>query len=376
MLRLRLARRSARLRLTLLYALLFLISGTVVELITYLLLSGSGPTVHVVARAVSPSGTIVISPQATEAAQHAADLARVLADSWIVLILTTLASIPLGWIVAGRVLKPLRTLTDSARTISAGNLHERLALEGPNDEFRRLGDTLDELLARLEASFDAQRRFVANASHELRTPLALERTLLQVALGDSDADAAELRATCEELLQVGAEQERLIEALLTLASSERGIERPESVELGQLVARELERQRAEIRQLGLTVQSELAPAHVIGDRALLERLVANLLENAAEYNVAHGRILIRTETRPEGALLAVENGGPLISQEAADRLVEPFERLDSARGAGGSGHHGLGLSIVRAIAVAHGATLTVRARQGGGLAVIVAFPIP
>jgi len=151
-----------------------------------------------------------------------------------VLLISAGAAALLGWVAAGRVLRPVRTITDTARTISAGNLHERLALTGPEDEFKRLGDTLDELLARLEASFEAQRRFVANASHELRTPLTVERTLLQVALADPDATSATLRATCEELLATGQSHERLLESLLTLASSERGLEHREPVDLAEI----------------------------------------------------------------------------------------------------------------------------------------------
>jgi signal transduction histidine kinase len=370
---LRRSRRTARLRLTLLYALLFLVSGTLVEVVTYLLVSGAGPSVRTAVQAVNANGTITIVPGGPVVAQHDADVARVLADSWIVLVLTTLASIPFGWIVAGRVLRPVRTITEGARSISAGNLHARLALTGPNDEFKRLGDTLDELLARLEASFDAQRRFVANASHELRTPLALERTLLQVALADPDADAAALRATCEEVLDAGAEQERLLEALLTLASSERGLERREPVELDRLVAHELERPRAEVALLGLRASSELSAATVSGDEALLERLVANLLDNAVVHNVAHGHVKVTTGNEDGGgAVLSVVNGGPLIPPEDTDRLLEPFQRLDPGR-AGSENHHGLGLSIVRAVADAHGAVLDVRARPGGGLAVTVRF---
>jgi signal transduction histidine kinase len=368
------SRRTARLRLALLYALLFLVSGTLVEFATYLLVSGAGPHVHTTVEAISHNGTVTVTPGGPVVEQHNADVARVLADSWIVLAVTTLASIPLGWLVAGRVLRPVRTITEGARKISAGNLHERLALAGPNDEFKRLGDTLDELLGRLETSFDAQRRFVANASHELRTPMALERTLLQVALADPAADAASLRAACEEVLEAGAEQERLLEALLTLASSERGLEQREPVELDQLVARELERPRAEVELLGLRVSSELSKATALGDEALLERLLANLLDNAVEHNVAHGHVELRTETEAGGgAVLSVVNGGPLIQPEDTQRLLEPFQRLEPGRAGADSGHHGLGLSIVRAIANAHGAALEVRARPGGGLAVTVRF---
>ena len=367
-------RRTARLRLALLYAGLFLISGTLVEAATYLLLSGGQTSIATAVHSAGPHGGVTIVTPGPVLEQHNADVARVLRDAWIVLVLTTLASIPLGWVVAGRVLRPVRTITESARTISAGNLHERLALNGPNDEFKRLGDTLDELLARLEASFDAQRRFVANASHELRTPMALERTLLQVALADPVADATTLRAACEEVLQAGAEQERLLEALLTLASSERGLERRQPVRLDRLVDHELQRSRADVERLRLAVEAELAPAEVLGDEALLERLVANLLDNAAQHNVSYGRIDVRTETGPDGAVLSVANSGQPIPPDATARLVEPFERLDGKRTGSEDDHHGLGLSIVRAIAVAHGAALDVRARQGGGLTVTVSFP--
>jgi signal transduction histidine kinase len=368
------SRRTARLRLALLFALLFLVSGTLVEGVTYLLVSG-GPSVHTAVQSVNDNtGTVTIVPDGPVLEQHNADVARVLADSWIVLVLTTLASIPLGWVLAGRVLRPVRTITEGARKISAGNLHERLALSGPNDEFKRLGDTLDELLARLEASFDAQRRFVANASHELRTPLALERTLLQVALADPNVDVPTLRATCEEVLETGADQERLLEALLTLASSERGLERREPVELDRLVARELERPRGEVESLGLRVASELSSAIVLGDVALLERLVANLLDNAVGHNVAHGHVEVTTGTEDGGAVvLSVANGGPLIAPEDTERLLEPFQRLEPGRAGNDDGHHGLGLSIVRAVAAAHGAELDVRARPGGGLVVTVKF---
>ena len=365
-------RGTARLRLTFMYAGLFLVAGTVVIFLTYLLVSG-GPVLSTQVRAVSPGGAVTIIPGPI-VAQHNADVSRVLGDSWIVLMLTTLASLPLGWFVAGRVLKPVRTITESARTISAGNLHERLALKGPNDEFKRLGDTLDELLARLEASFEAQRRFVGNASHELRTPLALERTLLQVALADPVADAATLRAACEEVLQTGVAQERLLEALLTLASSERGLDRREPVSLDRLVDRELQRPRGDVERLGLQLDSELAPSEVLGDEPLLERLVANLLDNAVQYNVTYGRVDVRTETGPDGAVLSVSNGGQLIPRDETERLVEPFERLEGGRAGAQDGHHGLGLSIVRAIAVAHGAALDVHVRQGGGLTVAVRFP--
>ena len=372
---LRLPHRTARLRLTLLYAGLFLVAGTVVLVLTYLLFAGGG-VVSTASQVVPVPGPPTARQVDPVTAQHNADLGRLLGVSWLALAAATLASAPLGWFAAGRVLRPVRTITDAARSISAGNLHERLALAGPEDEFKRLGDTLDDLLARLEAAFEAQRRFVANASHELRTPLTLERTLLQVALADPNASAQSLRATCEELLTAGAEHERLLESLLTLASSERGLEHCEPIELSQVAERALDAHRAEADRLSLTVSEQFAPAVTTGDRALIERLVANLIDNAVQYNVPGGQVEVRTAAHADHSVLTVANDGDAIQADQVDRLLEPFQRIAAGRADAGSGRHGLGLSIVRAIAVAHGAMLTVRPRVGGGLAVTVAFPAP
>jgi signal transduction histidine kinase len=306
-------------------------------------------------------------------AQRNADLGRLLTISWVVLAITTLGAAVLGWFAAGRVLRPLRSITATARTISAGNLHERLALTGPNDEFKQLGDTLDDLLGRLEASFEAQRRFVASASHELRTPLTLERTLLQVALADPNGNEQALRATCEELLASQADQERLLEALLTLASSERGLERREPVDLPALAQAELERLEPKIERRSLTLETVLRQAVTTGEPALIRRLIANLIDNAIDHNVDGGRIEIRTDGSAAYALLAVSNSGPPIQAAQVEKLFEPFQRLNGTRSTI-DGHHGLGLSIVRAIAVAHNAELAATPRPGGGLTVTVRLP--
>jgi signal transduction histidine kinase len=289
-----------------------------------------------------------------------------------VLAITTVGAALLGWFAAGRVLRPLRKITSTARTISEANLHERLALKGPNDEFKQLGDTLDELLGRLESSFEAQRRFVANASHELRTPLTLERTLLQVALADPDGNEATLRATCQELLVSQAEHERLLEGLLTLASSERGIEHREPVDLSTLAGHVLAHLPPGAERLGLSIEASLNPAETNGDPALIRRLIANLIDNAVDYNIAGGRIAIRTGSHAGYAELAVANTGPVIPSTETERLFEPFQRLTPGR-THTDGHHGLGLSIVRAIATAHDATIAASAEAEGGLAVTVRF---
>jgi signal transduction histidine kinase len=400
---LRLAPRTARLRLTLLYAGSFLVLGTAVIAITYVLAS-VGPTVRVSAvgpgrELIRPAGSgpskQAPAPQTnstyTSAAptagngpvlkairggvvrQHSADSRNLLEISWLVLAVIAVAAAILGWFASGRVLRPLREMTDTARTISAGNLSERLALTGPDDEFKQLGDTLDDLLARLEGSFESQRRFVANASHELRTPLTLERTLLQVALADPNATAASLRETCQELLDSGRNQEQLLEALLTLASSERALDRREPLDLAQLADGALATPRPEIEGLGLHLDSDLAPAPVSGDPALVSRLIATLIDNAVRYNHPGGRVVVRTATESGHALVSVANTGPTVSPDQVPQMFEPFHRLNG-RTQTGDGHHGLGLSIVSAIASAHGAEISAEPQAIGGLAVTVSFP--
>ncbi|HEX3618022.1 MAG TPA: ATP-binding protein [Solirubrobacteraceae bacterium] len=373
---------SARRRLALIYSASFLALGTVV-IIVILFAERSGstvavanPTIHVVTHRRQLLQPVLISGPAFVSAQHSADITRLAVICWIVLLLTAIVAFPLGWLASGRMLKPLREITARTRTISAGNLHERLALAGGRDEFTELGATLDDLFARLESAFDAQRRFVANASHELRTPLTLERTLLQVALADPDATAATLRAACEELLSNGREQERLIEALLTLARSERGLERRERTDLGALAARVLERPLPELEQHGIELDSELEPAITEGDPALIERLITNLLENAVRHNIDGGRIVISTRQQGDRAVLHVENSGQMIAFEEIETMFEPFRRLGPARTGPDSGQHGLGLSIVRAVAEAHHAEIDARPRAGGGLTITVAFRAP
>jgi signal transduction histidine kinase len=285
-----------------------------------------------------------------------------------------LVALALGWFIAGRFLRPLRTITATARDISATNLSRRLAL-GSRDEFAELGETLDDLFRRLEASFESQRHFVANASHELRTPLAAERTLLQVALANPDASAETLRATCEQVLALGEQQERLIEALLTLATSERGPDQRESFDLAEIAGKVLAERRPEAHRKGIRVTSAFAAAPAGGDPRLAERLVANLVDNAIRHNREAGWLEISTRTADGSALLSVRNTGAVIPPAEVNSLFEPFQRLGAERVRHGTGYL-LGLAIVRAIARAHGAALTATARPDGGLTVEVAFPEP
>jgi signal transduction histidine kinase len=280
-------------------------------------------------------------------------------------------SMGLGWLVAGRFLRPLRTITATAREISASNLHRRLGPTGRTDEFAQLAVTLDELFARLEAAFASQRHFVANASHELRTPLTAERALLQVALADPDATVESMRLACREVLDLGASQERLIEGLLTLASGEQGLDRRESFDLAE-VAREVLRAR---RPAAVTVAATLDVAPASGDPLLVESMVANLVDNAVRYNVPGGQVEVATMVVAGRAQIAVRNSGPVVPAEELDRLFEPFQQLHGERIRRGGGH-GLGLAIVRAIATAHGAAIVAHPRPDGGLDVTVAFPDP
>jgi signal transduction histidine kinase len=273
------------------------------------------------------------------------------------------------------MLRPIRTITRTARRISSTSLHERLALGGPPDELKELGDTLDDLFGRLEAAFEAQRHFVANASHELRTPLTAERTLLQVALDDPHTTAAGWRSTAREVLASSDEQARLIEALLTLASSQSGLAEKESVDLAAAVSAALADLRPEIAQLGIELRVATTPALLDGDLLLVERLVANLLTNAVRHNLARGRVEVATGTEDGRAVLSVTTTGPPIPPADVDRLFQPFQRLDRHRTNYKDGH-GLGLSIVRAIAIAHGAAITADPQADGGLTVNVVFPRP
>jgi signal transduction histidine kinase len=292
-----------------------------------------------------------------------------------VVMVALLAAIALGigWLIAGRVLRPLRTITATARDISAGNLHQRLAVDGPDDEFRQLGDTLDGLFGRLEAAFQAQRHFVANASHELRTPLTAEKTLLQVALADPGATTAALRSACEKALQWNDQQERLIDGLLTLASSERGIEAWEPFDLADTAAKAILDRHQDAERRAILIDTALTAAPATGDPALAGSLLANLVSNAIRHNREGGRVEVATGITDGRAVVTVSNTGPLIAADEIDRLFQPFHRLGTQR-LPAAGGHGLGLAIASTIAAAHDADLTARPRAEGGLDITVSFP--
>ena len=305
------------------------------------------------------------------------DLHALLTRSAIALAVMTVLAFMLGWLVAGRVLRPLRAITMTAETISSTSLNERLSLAGPDDEFKKLADTLDGLLARLEGSFAAQRHFVANASHELRTPLTLDQTVLQVALRNPRTTVEQWRAAGEELLESGRQQERMLEALLTLATSEAGLACRRPVDLREVSACLLHARRDQFQDHHIQIRASLDHAPLAGDPDLIERLAANLFDNAIRHNTADGTVEVSTGTWDGRAVLSVANSGPAIPADDIDRLYRPFRRLPGTCASNGNGNgYGLGLSIVRAIATAHGAVLTTRPRAGGGLRIRAAFPAP
>jgi signal transduction histidine kinase len=426
----RLPRRTVRLRLTLLYGALFLLSGAALLAMTYFFVDaatgnsfivqgkngvtiagyqvGTAPTKSALGKPATISGSAATrvpagtggtgsgAPGGSRAghglttkqiqgrarqfqdlalATHSRELHQLVVESGLALAIMAVVAIALGWVVAGRVLRPLRVITAATRDISASNLHKRLDLDGPDDELKELGDTIDGLLQRLEASFRSQRQFVANTSHELRTPLARQRTLAQVALSDPDANADSLRVAHERVLASGQQQEQLIDALLTLSRVQAGAISHEAVDLTPLVRNALVARTAEAESRGVLVIPTLAEAPLQGDPRLVERLVANVLDNALRHNVPGGMVVVRTGTRAGHGWFAVSNDGPVVEADQIERLYEPFERLGAERTNSGEGF-GLGLCIVQAVATAHGASLMTEARPAGGLSVEVRFPPP
>jgi signal transduction histidine kinase len=353
--------RTLRARLALLYATFFLCSSIVLLAVTDLPLVSTGRTIRAGAR-----------PGAGSTSRYVTNLPEVLLYSGIALAVMAVLSVVLGWLLADRALRPLRNMTAAAQAISASNLDERVSVGDSYKEFRELGFTLDNLFARLQAAFDSQRHFVANASHELRTPLTAERTVIQVALADPDASADSLRSACQQLLLLGEQQERLIDALLTLAISQRGLQKREVLDLADVAERIVRDRSAAAVNRGVRVETSLGPAVITGDQDLVESLVTNLIDNAIKYNLAGGHIQLFTTTAAGVPCFSISNTGPVVPPGDVGRLFEPFRQLDGERTNHDSGH-GLGLAIVRSIALAHGAALSVRARPEGGLDITVSF---
>jgi signal transduction histidine kinase len=392
-----LARPTVRLRLAAIYTGVFLVVGIALIAITYSLLSQQlNSLLSQQFNAFAPAWTIrppgspgpststvhiwIVDGSSQEAKliahQRAVTLHQLVVQAAIALALTTVLAAAAGWFASARALRPLRSVTATAHHLSQRNLDERIALRGPRDEIKELADTFDEMLGRLAAAFDAQRRFIANASHELRTPLTRLRALIDVSLADPDADAAALRVMAERVQVAAEDQERLIDGLLALAQGERGPDHAQPIDLSDLVTSVLPATAS--RHPGPhqpQVFTELGPAATAGDRDLLARLVANLIDNALSYNIADGWVRVRTGYQDGQATLQVTNTGPVLPAEVVPKLLEPFRRqLPDRTSTSTCRGSGLGLSIVAAITDAHGGTLDLAAQQGGGLQITVRLP--
>jgi signal transduction histidine kinase len=386
---------TIRVRLTLLYAGSFFLAGATLIAVMYFfmaqaldsqLTARAGIAQHTPRSATTDSRSqqAARKDQQKLLAQFQRDrddtLNTMLIASLIALGVVGVAAGGFGWLLAARALQPLHRITATARRVADRSLHERIALDGPDDEIKDLADTFDAMLERLDRSFDNQRRFVANASHELRTPLTLNRALIEVALDNPEANES-LRHLCATLLAVNERHERLIDGLLTLASTEQGITDPRPVDLADIARRVTTDSQPAADTAGIAIRTDLQPAPVTGDPVLLERLTQNLLDNAIRYNLAdHGEIIVTTETVDDSSRLTVQNTGPPVPPYEVPTLFEPFRRLSTterladptttstSRGAG------LGLSIVRSVAHAHDGNVQAASRKDGGLTVQVQIP--
>jgi signal transduction histidine kinase len=383
---------SARSRLTLLYASLFALGGAALVVITYLLVANTlrsttpartpraiQPALERCLRAASQHGVLrsdvmhkcadvyASGVHAGAAAQRSTTLTHLITYSLLTLAGVILVATVAGWIVAGRILRPVHRLTAAARAASEQNLSQRIAMQGPRDELRELADTFDTMLERLDRAFTSQRQFIANASHELRTPLTLMRTAIDVVLAKPAPRRDELVSMAADVRQAVDHAERLIEVLLVLARNEQARVLTEPLDLAALAEDALEGRTAN----GITTVTALDEAPVTGDRVLLERLVANLVDNAERYNVAGGTVTVSTTTNDDSSLVRVVNTGPVISPEKVDRLFLPFTRLDDRTRHDG---FGLGLALVSSIATVHNGTVHATAEPTGGLDITVRLP--
>ncbi|MEU9857748.1 ATP-binding protein [Streptomyces sp. NPDC047974] len=387
-----LLRPTIRIRLTLLYGGMFLIAGILLLSIIYLFtaqtLSDSAAQLpfRIVKGEVLPTTSWCVLPdkgtgeQFNEAVsiclRHQTDLALddLLRRSLFALLGLSIIAFAFGYAMAGRVLSPLGRITRTARQVAGSDLARRIELDGPDDELKELADTFDEMLERLERAFTAQQRFVANASHELRTPLAINRTLLEVHLSDPGAPV-ELQQLGKTLLATNERSEQLVEGLLLLARSDNQIVERKPVDLAEVAERTVDQVHAEAEAKGVEIRGERAPVVVQGNGVLLERIALNLLQNAVRYNVPEdGWVEVTTEAQHGQAVLVVSNTGPVVPAYEIDNLFEPFRRLRQERTGSDKGV-GLGLSIARSVARAHGGRISAEPREGGGLVMRVTLPI-
>ena len=383
---------SARARLTVLYTSLFTLGGAALVLITYVLVAHTlhdttttttpkevqGKAAQCLTLAVRAGATYAKALQkcsalyakgvnAGAAAQRGTTLTHLLTYSLLTLAGLAVLSAVAGWIVAGRILRPVHRLTAAARAASEQNLSQRIALEGPRDELRELADTFDAMLERLDRAFTSQRQFIANASHELRTPLTVMRTTIDVVLAKPEPTRDELVSMAADVRQAVDHSERLIEVLLVLARNDQARTLTDPLDLAAVAEDVLEGHADN----GVTTVATLDEAPVTGDRVLLERLVANLLNNAARYNIAGGTVTISTSTDDGASLVRVVNTGPVVPPDQVERLFLPFARLDDRTRHDG---FGLGLALVSSIATAHNGTVHATADPAGGLDITVRLP--
>ena len=396
-----LSRRPVRLRLALLYSGLFLLTGTMLLAVTYGLVADTlrstvspeqisavkqatgstdsckaGATTLAQAEACKRAALAAAQGIANATAQDQRDLAlsHLLDVSVAGLAAMALVSALLGWIIAGRVLRPVHAITAAARRASEENLGERIALAGPQDELKDLADTFDAMLARLDAAFASQRRFVANASHELRTPLTVMRTAIDVTLAKPERTPAQLEAMAAEVRQATSQAERLVEALLTLARSDRGTGPQSVLDLAVLAEDALDAVTPAITSGALRVTTELEPGLAVGDPVLVERLVGNLIDNAVRHNIPGGWLQLASGRREGLAFFSVANSGPVIDQQEVAALFEPFYRRCQHAGPDAPDGSGLGLSIVASVVRAHRGDVAAAPVPDGGLAVTVRLP--
>ena len=382
---------SARSRLTLLYTSLFALGGAALVVITYVLVAHtlSSRTPSTIPPAIRPAlerclaaashrggGSDVLQKcsavyangvRAGAATQRSTTLAHLLTYSLLTLAGVIVLAAAAGWIVAGRMLRPVRRLTVAAREASEQNLSQRIALEGPRDELRELADTFDTMLERLDRAFTSQRQFIANASHELRTPLTLMRTAIDVVLAKPEPTRAELVSMAADVRQAVDQSERLIEVLLVLARNDQSRTLTDPLDLAAVTEDALEGRKAS----SITTFRSLEEAPVTGDRVLLERLVANLLDNAERYNVAGGTVTVSTAIEDGASVVRVVNTGPVVPPGEVDRLFLPFTRLDDRTRQDG---FGLGLALVSSIAAVHDGSVHATANPAGGLDITLRLP--
>ncbi|MFI5680847.1 sensor histidine kinase [Streptomyces cellulosae] len=388
-------RPTIRIRLTLLYGGMFLIAGILLLSIIYLLAAqalntGNQPLFKIIdgqnisvtsedCRAVNGVNKLqldVFNRAISECIDHQrqAALDNLLSRSLLALLGLAIIAFAFGYAMAGRVLSPLGRILRTARAVAGSDLSRRIELDGPDDEIKELADTFDDMLERLQRAFTAQQRFVGNASHELRTPLAINRTLLEVHLSDPNAPM-ELQQLGKTLLATNERSEQLVEGLLLLARSDNQIVERKPVDLAEVAEQAVDQVHGEAQAKGVVIRGEQKPALVQGNGVLLERIALNLLQNAVRYNVPEGGwVEVTTEIQHGQAVLVVANTGPVVPAYEIDNIFEPFRRLRTERTGSDKGV-GLGLSIVRSVARAHGGHISAQPREGGGLVMRVTLPV-